>query len=58
MYGYLWISLDIFGYPWISQWGEIPDELMNWKKGDLYRSTYHWEELGLIGYEVRYTYCS
>ncbi len=26
MYGYRWISLDILGYPWISQWGELPNE--------------------------------
>ncbi len=27
MYGYRWISLDIFGYPGISRWGEVPDGL-------------------------------
>ncbi len=26
MYGYLWISMDISGYLWISLWGELPDD--------------------------------
>ena len=29
--------------------------LVNWKKGDVYRGTHHWEDLGLIGFEARHT---
>ncbi len=31
---------------------------VNWRKGNIYCSTHHWNELGLNGHEARYTYCS
>ena len=30
---------------------------MNWRMGDIYRQTFHWEEMRLEGYQSQHKYC-
>ncbi len=54
---------------WLPENGYIPEftdhvyheselALQDWNMGCFYRQTYHWEQLGLEGYQFQYGYCS